>query len=151
MAPSIGKLSVFSSLGKLSMHCLYCALCCQFMSAPRSPHLTTAKRILCYWKGTLEFGSSFHRFLSPLILCAYLDADWAGCPDSRHSTQVFVCFGGLILFLGVLISNRLSRALLQRQSTALLLMHVPTLFGFPTYLMSFSFHHLRQLPCYMII
>lgn len=128
MAPSIGKL-------------LVCALYCQFMSAPRSPHLTAAKRILCYWKGTLEFGSSFHQFLSPLILCAYL----------RHSTQVFVCFGGLILFLGVLRSNRLSHALLQRQSTALLLTHVLTLFGFPTYLMSFSFHHLGQLPCYMII
>lgn len=142
---------MFSSIGKLPTHCLYCASCCQFLSAPHSPHLTVAKRILRCWKGTLEFGPSFLRFLSPLILCAYLDADWAGCPNSGHFTQVFVCFGVLILFLGVLRSNRLSPALLQRQSTALLLTHVPTLFGFPTYLMSFSFHHLGRSPCCMII
>lgn len=66
----------------------------QFMSAPRSPHFIAVKRILRYLKGTPDFGLSFRRSTSPLTLCAYSDADWAGCPDTRRSTT------GICVFLG---------------------------------------------------
>ncbi|CAM8926310.1 unnamed protein product [Rhodiola kirilowii] len=66
----------------------------QFMSAPRTTHLTAAKRILRYVKGTLDFGLTIRADPHSLNLCAYSDADWAGCPDSRRSTT------GYLIFLG---------------------------------------------------
>lgn len=64
------------------------------MSAPCSTHFIAVKCILRYLKGTLDFGLSFRRSTCPLTLCAYSDADWAGCPDTRRSTT------GICIFLG---------------------------------------------------
>ncbi|CAL9029651.1 unnamed protein product [Prunus brigantina] len=76
----------------------------QFMSTPRSPHLVAAKHILRYLKGSLGFGLSFGRSHGPLTLCGFntlfhtlhgfSDADWASCPDTRHSTTGFCVFLG---------------------------------------------------------
>jgi hypothetical protein len=65
---------------------------CQYMSTPTSTHLTAAKRILRYIKGTLHHGIVFTP--GPLSLSVYSDADWAGDPDDRHSTS------GLLIYLG---------------------------------------------------
>jgi hypothetical protein len=63
------------------------------MHAPREPHLALVKRILRYMKGTLDFG--LHIGVSdPRSVTAYSDADWAGCPDTRHSTSGFCVFLG---------------------------------------------------------
>ncbi|CAL9022501.1 unnamed protein product [Prunus brigantina] len=62
----------------------------QFMSAPRTPHLVAAKRILRYIKGTIDLGLSFTPQTAAARLSAYSDADWAGCPDSRRSTTGYV-------------------------------------------------------------
>ncbi|CAL9021646.1 unnamed protein product, partial [Prunus brigantina] len=62
----------------------------QFMSAPRTPHLVAAKRILRYIKGTIDLGLSFTPQPAAARLSAYSDADWAGCPDSRRSTIGYV-------------------------------------------------------------
>ncbi|KAL6279521.1 hypothetical protein ACE6H2_016402 [Prunus campanulata] len=64
----------------------------QFMSIPRTSHLATAKCILRYLKGTLQLGFVFRSSSSPLALHAYSDADWAGCPDTRHSTSSYCIF-----------------------------------------------------------
>ena len=65
---------------------------CQYMAAPTTTHLTTAKRILKYIKRTLFHGIAFTP--SPLNLSVYSDADWANDPDDRRSTS------GLLAYLG---------------------------------------------------
>jgi hypothetical protein len=55
---------------------------CLYMHMPREPHLALIKRILRYVKGTLDYG--LHTSVSDSCsITAYLDADWAGCPDTR--------------------------------------------------------------------
>ncbi|CAL2225684.1 unnamed protein product [Prunus armeniaca] len=80
----------------------------QFMSAPRSPHLVAAKRILHYLnstlgfslsfsrspKSTLGFGLSFRRSPSPITFHGFSGSDWAGCPDTHRSTTGFCVFVG---------------------------------------------------------
>ncbi|CAL8999019.1 unnamed protein product [Prunus brigantina] len=66
----------------------------QFMNAPRAPHLVAAKRILRYVKGTPDHGLVFRPQSRTARLCAYSDADWAGCPDTRRSTS------GYLIYLG---------------------------------------------------
>nr|GEW38495.1 ribonuclease H-like domain-containing protein [Tanacetum cinerariifolium] len=59
---------------------------CIYMHDPREPHLAALKRILCYIRGTLDFG--FHLYSSTTIsIVGYTDADWAGCPSIRRSTS----------------------------------------------------------------
>ena len=55
-------------------------------------HLTAAKRILKYLKGTLNHGLSFTPGL--MTLFAYIDADWAGDPSDRRSTSGFLVYLG---------------------------------------------------------
>uniref|UniRef100_A0A2N9IWR1 Reverse transcriptase Ty1/copia-type domain-containing protein n=1 Tax=Fagus sylvatica TaxID=28930 RepID=A0A2N9IWR1_FAGSY len=65
---------------------------CQYMAAPTSTHLTAAKRVLRYIKGTLYHGIAFTP--GPLSLSVFSDADWAGDLDDRRSTS------GLLVYLG---------------------------------------------------
>uniref|UniRef100_A0A2N9ELB4 Reverse transcriptase Ty1/copia-type domain-containing protein n=2 Tax=Fagus sylvatica TaxID=28930 RepID=A0A2N9ELB4_FAGSY len=65
---------------------------CQYMTAPTSTHLTAAKRVLRYIKGTLYHGIAFTP--GPLSLSVFSDADWAGDPNDRRSTS------GLLVYLG---------------------------------------------------
>ena len=60
------------------------------MSAPRSTHYAIVLCILRYLKGTL-FHGIFYSAQSPLILCAFSDADWVGDPTDRRSTTGY-CF-----------------------------------------------------------
>jgi hypothetical protein len=66
---------------------------CLHMHDPREPHLTAMKRILRYLRGTPDLGLMLHRS-SGSDLVAYTDADWAGCPDTRHSTSGYAVFLG---------------------------------------------------------
>jgi hypothetical protein len=64
---------------------------CLHMHDPRDHHLTLVKRFLRYVKGTLHHGLQ----LPPSAmdrLVAYIDADWAGCPDTRRSTSGYCVF-----------------------------------------------------------
>jgi hypothetical protein len=54
---------------------------CQFLHSPTSVHLTTAKRVLCYIKGTLDFG--LHYTQGSLQINGYCDSDWASNPGDR--------------------------------------------------------------------
>jgi transposase InsO family protein len=65
---------------------------CQFMNTPTDIHLTAAKRILRYLRGTLDHG--LHYTPGPISISAFSDADWAGDPNDRRSTS------GLLFFLG---------------------------------------------------
>jgi hypothetical protein len=66
---------------------------CQYLHAPTMLHLTAAKRILRYVKGTINLGLQITRSSSRLV-SGFADADWDGCIDDRRST------GGFAIFLG---------------------------------------------------
>ena len=51
------------------------------------------KRILRYLHGTLDHRLQLRRTIASTLV-AYSDADWAGCPDTRHSTSGYAIFVG---------------------------------------------------------
>ncbi|XP_071699859.1 uncharacterized mitochondrial protein AtMg00810-like [Rutidosis leptorrhynchoides] len=51
------------------------------------------RRILCYIRGTLDYGLQLFAS-STTLLVAYSDADWAGCPSTRRSTSGYCDFIG---------------------------------------------------------
>ncbi|XP_074271155.1 secreted RxLR effector protein 161-like [Silene latifolia] len=62
------------------------SLLSRFMSKPSEVHMGTAKRILRYLKGTLEFGVFYQPCDNPRLI-AYSDSDWAGSVDDMKSTS----------------------------------------------------------------
>ena len=72
----------------------------KFCASPTQGHLTAAKRILRYLKGTTYLGLSYKKCAEG-NLTGYSDADWAGDMDDRHSTSgnVFFLAGGAVSWL----------------------------------------------------
>lgn len=72
----------------------------KFNSNPSEAHLTAAKRILRYLKGTANFGLKYQRS-GKMEFIGYSDADWAGDKDDRHSTtgNVFMMAGSSVNWL----------------------------------------------------
>jgi len=68
----------------------------RYLSNPSEEHLTAVKRILCYVKGTKEYGLT----LGPsdannsFNLYGYADADWANDVDTRKSTSGYTFYAG---------------------------------------------------------
>jgi hypothetical protein len=60
----------------------------QFLNNPSSKHLSAAKRVLRYLRGTPTLGITYRP--PPMRLQGYSDADWAGDIDTRRSTTGFV-------------------------------------------------------------
>ena len=65
----------------------------QFMHALTIVHLKMVRRILRYVKGTIDIGLHFISNTT-LDLCAFSDADWAGCSTTRRSTTGYCTFLG---------------------------------------------------------
>jgi hypothetical protein len=65
----------------------------QFLHAPTILHYKTACRVIRYLKQNFGLGLFFPR-QSELQVHGYVDADWAGCIDSRRSTIGFCFFLG---------------------------------------------------------
>jgi hypothetical protein len=66
---------------------------CQFLHAPTTVHWTAVKHILRYLRGTTSVGLRLSKCNSVLV-SAFSDVDWAGCPDDRRSIGGFVVFFG---------------------------------------------------------
>jgi histone deacetylase 1/2 len=84
----------------------------QFLHSPTTTHWEAVKRILRYVKGTIGFGLKIRKSESMLV-SAFADADWAGCPDDRRST------GGFAVFIGCNLVSWCARkqATVSRSST----------------------------------
>jgi hypothetical protein len=65
---------------------------CLHMHDPRESHLTAMKRILRYLRGTPDYGLLCRSSSTDLVV--YIDADWAGFPDTRRSTSGYAVFLG---------------------------------------------------------
>lgn len=65
---------------------------CLFLHAPTSVHLTQAKCVMWYLKGTLDFGLYYTK--GSLQLNSFYDSDWAGCPNDRKSTMGYGVYLG---------------------------------------------------------
>ena len=65
----------------------------QFLNSPTITHYKAACKTLRYLKNNLGLGLFFPRSSEAQVL-GYVDADWAGCVDSRRSTTRFCFFLG---------------------------------------------------------
>ncbi|GKA84277.1 ribonuclease H-like domain-containing protein [Tanacetum coccineum] len=63
------------------------------MHDPHDPHFHALKRILRYFRGTIDHGLQLH-VSSTSQLTAFTDADWAGCPVTQRSTSGYCVFLG---------------------------------------------------------
>lgn len=63
------------------------------MHAPCVSHWQVVKRILCYFKHTMDYGLHITSSPSPLLY-AFMNADWAACPDNRKETGGYCVFYG---------------------------------------------------------
>lgn len=68
----------------------------RFAANPGQPHWKAAKRVLAYLKGTADYGLRYSGGVSPNLLTAYSDSDFAGDIDTRRSTtgSLFLLNGG---------------------------------------------------------
>ena len=58
----------------------------QFLTDPRHVHLITAKHILRYLKGTVDYGLKYKAY-QKINLEDYVDSDWVGSAIDRKSTS----------------------------------------------------------------
>jgi hypothetical protein len=86
----------------------------RFCENPTKEHLTAAKHLLAYLKGTAKYGLCFDANQSENLL-GYADADFAGDLDGRKSTSgyLFTICGGPVAW-----SSRLQRSISQSTTEA---------------------------------
>ncbi|GJR41733.1 retrovirus-related pol polyprotein from transposon TNT 1-94 [Tanacetum coccineum] len=61
-------------------------LCARYQAKPTEKHINAVKRIFRYLKGTINMGLWYSKDTG-MSLTPYVDADHAGCLDTRHSTS----------------------------------------------------------------
>jgi hypothetical protein len=73
---------------------------CKFNANPSEAHMTAAKRILRYLKGTATLCLKYQH-TGEMKVIGYSDSDFAGDMDDRHSTtgNIFICAKGAISWL----------------------------------------------------
>jgi hypothetical protein len=77
----------------LPWHLLLCQQVCLYIACPCTDHMIALKHIMCYVKGTINYG--LHPYSSPSVkLVSYTDVDWGGCPNTRRSNSSYCVFLG---------------------------------------------------------
>ena len=64
------------------------SLLSRFMQEPSQVNFGDAKRVLCYWQGTMDYEITY-KFGGDLNLIGYSDSDWAGSIDNMKSTSSY--------------------------------------------------------------
>ena len=67
-------------------------------STTQEAHLTTIKRIFCYFKGTINLCMKYERSANNHLV-GFSDVNWAGDMNDRHSTE-----GNLFMMSGAAIN-----------------------------------------------
>ena len=69
----------------------------RFSAMPTKQHLIALKRVICYLKGTIDFGIQYCKHSSKECI-GYSDADWAGDLDNQRTTSgdLFQISGGAV-------------------------------------------------------
>ncbi|CAL8154967.1 unnamed protein product [Prunus armeniaca] len=62
------------------------SLLARFMHCPTKKHYGTAKRVLRYIQGTIDFGIEYQKG-KEAVLIGYCDSDWSGIQDDMRSTS----------------------------------------------------------------
>ncbi|XP_021804176.1 uncharacterized protein LOC110769168 [Prunus avium] len=62
------------------------SLLARFMHCPTKKHCGTAKRVLRYIQGTIDYGIEYQKG-NKAILIGYCDSDWSGSQDDMKSTS----------------------------------------------------------------
>ncbi|XP_020421259.1 uncharacterized protein LOC109949598 [Prunus persica] len=65
------------------------SLLARFMHNPTKKHIGTAKKVLRYVQGTLDYGVEFKKGKAATLI-GYCDNDWAGSEDDRRSTSGYM-------------------------------------------------------------
>ncbi|GJR99687.1 retrovirus-related pol polyprotein from transposon TNT 1-94 [Tanacetum coccineum] len=68
-------------------------MCARYQSRPTKKHLEAVKRVFRYLQGTINMGLWYPKDTA-MALTAYVDADHAGCRDTRRSTSSSAQFLG---------------------------------------------------------
>ncbi|GJW00915.1 retrovirus-related pol polyprotein from transposon TNT 1-94 [Tanacetum coccineum] len=61
-------------------------MCARYQASPTKKHLEALKRVFRYLRGTINWGLWYPKDTA-MALTAYVDADHAGCQDTRRSTS----------------------------------------------------------------
>nr|GEU90283.1 hypothetical protein [Tanacetum cinerariifolium] len=69
----------------------FICMCARYQARPTEKHLHAVKRIFRYLRGTVNQGLWYPKD-SSIALTAFIDADHAGCQDTRRSTSVSMQF-----------------------------------------------------------
>ncbi|XP_017185001.1 secreted RxLR effector protein 161-like [Malus domestica] len=64
------------------------SLLARFMHSHSKKHLGTAKRVLRYIQGTIDFGIEFEK-RKKAVFIGYCDSDWSGSEDDMKSTSEY--------------------------------------------------------------
>ncbi|CAL2229802.1 unnamed protein product [Prunus armeniaca] len=73
------------------------SLLARFMHNPTKKHMGTAKRVLRYIQGTIDFGIVFEKGKETTLI-GYCDSDWAGSEDDMRSTSGYAFTLGFGVF-----------------------------------------------------
>ncbi|GKC67979.1 hypothetical protein Tco_1100577 [Tanacetum coccineum] len=84
-------------------------MCARYQASPTKKHLEALKRVFWYLRGTINWGLWYPKD-TVMAVTAYVDADHAGCQDTRRSTSRSA------QFLGDKLVNRSSK---KQKSTAI--------------------------------
>ncbi|XP_034212760.1 secreted RxLR effector protein 161-like [Prunus dulcis] len=104
------------------------SLLARFMHCPTSKHLGTAKRVLRYVKGTLDYGLEYVKG-KEAVLIGYCDSDWSGSVDDSESTSGYAFSFGSGVFAWASVKQIVLHSLLLKQNTSVPLKQQHKLFG----------------------
>ncbi|KAI5352873.1 hypothetical protein L3X38_005765 [Prunus dulcis] len=73
------------------------SLLTRYMHGPTKKHMGTAKRVLRYIQGTLDYGIAYEKGKEAMLV-GYCDSDWSGCEDDMRSTSGYAFHLGSCVF-----------------------------------------------------